>query len=184
MWLTEDPWPPAVTLLITAAILAIVWSRNGRVLFLGIAAACVVLIGVAFLVEGAVVTPAEEVEAEVYAVRDAVVGDDIEGTLAFLSGTAIRERALIAAAMAVGRVQPGARITDMTVNVTAGDTLAVSHFRANGVFTGDGPVIGGDHRFATRWRISWRKEAGEWKIFALDRLNPINGDTISLMSAD
>jgi hypothetical protein len=185
MWLTEDPWPPTVILLIAAAILGVVWSRNRRMLFLGLAVACVVLVGVVFLVERAVLTPAEEVEAQVYAVRDAVVRDDIEATVAFLSRTALKERALVAAGMTAGRVQPGARITDMTVNVTAGDTVAVSHFRANGVFTGDSLVVpGGDHRFATRWRVSWRKEGGEWKIFALERLNPINGETISLMSSD
>lgn len=181
MWLTETPWPPAIVLLVAAVVLGLVWRRNGRMLFLALAVGCLLIIPIVFLVEAAIVTPAEEVEQQIYAVRDAVIRDDIKATVAFLSTTAVQEKLIVASAMAVGRVQPDARITDVTVDVKGDGTVATSHFRANGIFTGDGVVLSGDHRFATRWRASWRKEGGEWKIFALERLNPITGEPIGMM---
>jgi len=184
MWLTETPWPPAIILLVAVVVLGLTWQRTGRMLFLALAAGSLLLIPVVFAVERALVTPAEEVEIQIIAVRDAVIRDDIPATLDFFTPTAVREKALVAAAMAAGHVQPDVRITDTDIEVKANDTVALSHFRANGTFTGSGLVIAGDHRFATRWRVSWRKEAGEWKITALERLNPITGEPIGLMSPD
>ncbi|MGC1273627.1 MAG: nuclear transport factor 2 family protein [Planctomycetaceae bacterium] len=181
MWLTETPWPPAIVLLVAVVVLGLVWRRNGRTLFLALAAGCLLLIPIVFLVEEAIVTPAEEVEQQIYAIRDAVIRDDVKATLDFLSSTAVREKALVATAMAVGHVQPDARITDVSIDVKGGGTVATSHFRANGVFTGNGVLVSGDHRFPTRWRATWRKEAGRWKIFALERLDPITGEPIGLM---
>lgn len=181
MWLTENPWPPAIILLVVAVVFGLLWRSQGRTPLLAVAVGCLLLIPIVFLVENAIVTPAEVVEQKIYAVRDAVVREDIQTTLGFLSATAVREKALVAAALAAGRVQPDARITDVSIEVQGDGTVATSHFRANGVFTGNGLLLSGDHRFTTRWRVSWRKEDGEWKIFALDRLNPITGESIGLM---
>lgn len=61
------------------------------------------------------------------------------------------------------------------------DTQAVSHFRANGTVV---PENYGDQHVATRWEVSWRKEAGEWKVYKIVRLNPITGEPINLLSHD
>jgi ketosteroid isomerase-like protein len=184
MWLTETPWPPAFVLAASAVVAGLFWRRTGRTGLLGLAIACLLLIPVAFLVERAIVTPSEEIELRILAIRDAVIRDDLEATLAFFGSTAVREKTLVTMAMTAGDVHPDARVTDVDVDVKADGTLATSHFRANGTFSGRGPVPLGDHRFATRWRASWRKEGGDWKIFALERLNPINGEPIGYLSAD
>lgn len=182
MWFTETPWAPAILLLVGAVLAGIVWSRTRKTLFVPIAIACLIAIPIVFVIERAIVTPAEEVELRIEALRSAVVRDDIEGTLDFFSRSAALERAAIASGMALVRVEPDVDVTDLTVDVTANDTVAVSQFRANGTFVGRGPFVSGDHHMPTRWRASWRKEAGEWKIFAVERLDPITGDRINLLS--
>lgn len=184
MWLTETPWPPALLLLVGAVIFAIAWTRNRKVIFAVLAGFCLLLIPVVFVVEHLIVTPAEEIEAAIHSLRDAVVSGDIERTLEFFSTTAIVERAQVVTGMTMGEVQPDLRITDVSTKVMASDTIAVSQFRANGTFVMRGPFMAGTHRVATRWELSWRKEAGEWKITEVQRLNPITGEPMPLLSRD
>jgi hypothetical protein len=182
MWFSETPWPPAIVLLIGAVLAGIVWSRTRKRAFIAGAVACLLAIPIVFVVERAIVTPAEQVELRIEGLRSAVVRDDIEATLAYFSKSAVAERLAIASGMALVRVEPDVDVTDLTVEVTANDTVAVSHFRANGTFVGRGPFLNGDHHIPTRWRASWRKEAGEWKIFAVERLDPIKGERINILS--
>lgn len=182
MWFTDNPWPPAILLLIGAVLAGIVWSRSRKKAFIAIAAICLIAIPIVFVVERAIVTPAEEVELRIEAMRDAVIRDDVDATLEFFSKSAVLERAAIASGMALVRVEPDVDVTDLDVEVRANNTVAVSHFRANGTFVGRGPFVTGDHHIPTRWRASWRKEAGEWKIFAVERLDPIKGDRINILS--
>lgn len=182
MWFTETPWPPIFLLLSAAVVLAVAWTRNGRGAFAAGAVACLLLAGVAFVAERLIVTPAEEVEALVYDLRDAVVRDDVEGTLAFFSPAALKEQLLVRTAMALGRPTADLRITDLTVETGGDDTLAESVFRANG--TVEGRHVGGSHHVATRWRLNWRREADAWRIIELNRLDPINGDPIEITSGD
>ncbi|MDQ3333440.1 MAG: hypothetical protein M3552_22815, partial [Planctomycetota bacterium] len=170
--------------LIAAVVFGILWSRNRKTALIAIAVACLVAIPLVFVVEQAIVTPAEEVELQIDALRNAVVRDDVEATLDFFSQSAVLERAGVATGMTLVRVEPDVRVTDVSVKVTAEDTVAVSHLRANGTFVGRGGALrGGEHHTPTRWRVSWRKEAGEWKIFGLERLDPITGEKVGILSA-
>ena len=182
MWFTETPWPPVFALICAAVVLLLVGSRNGRGLFVGLAVACVLLIGVVIVVERFIVTPAEEVELRVAALRDAAVQDDAEGVVAFFSPTALPEMLKVRAAMAFGRLQADVHLSDVTVQAQAGGTLATSLFRANGSV--ESKPAGFSQHIATRWRLGWRKEGGEWKIFELDRLNPITGERISMLGRE
>jgi hypothetical protein len=184
MWLTENPWPPAIILLVAAVLAGILWSNTRKKAFLAIAAACLIAIPIVFVVERSIITPAEVVERQIELLRDAVVSDDVEATLSFFSKSARFERGAIAAGMALVRIEPNVDITDLDVDVRANDTVAVSHFRANGTFVGRGPLAGGEQHIPTRWRVSWRKEAGEWKIFSVERLNPITGEKINILSGE
>jgi len=182
MWFTETPWPPAIALLVGAVLAGIVWSRTRKSAFVALGAVFLIAIPLVFVIERAIVTPAEQVEQRIEALRSAVVRDDVEATLGFFSKSAALERAAIASGMTLVRVEPDVDVTDLDIEVTANDTVAVSHFRANGTFVGRGPFLSGDHHIPTRWRASWRKEAGEWKIFAVERLDPIKGDRINILS--
>jgi hypothetical protein len=180
MWLFETWWP-SVGLLVAAAAFAAVWFGGRRRLFAALAVVCLLLIPVALAVERFFVSPAEEVESQIAAVRDAVVRGDVDGTLAFFSQTAEGERALIARGMELADAKDDLHVSDVSVTTTAGDTQAVSTFRANGTVD-VGPF--GPRHVATYWELSWRKEGGAWKIFQVKRLNPMNGKEIGLLSGE
>ena len=184
MWFTETPWAPSIVFFVAVVLAAVLWSHTRKTAFLALAAACLIAIPIVFVVERAIVTPAEEVELRIEAMRAAVIRDDVGGTLEFISKSAALERAAVASGMALVRIEPDVDVTDLDVKVTANDTVAVSHFRANGTFVGRGPFAGGTHHIPTRWRISWRKEGGEWKIYAVERLDPITGEKINILSTD
>lgn len=183
MWFTETPWPPAIALVVAAVLFALAWSGNRRTLYAGLAIGALLLIPAVFLIERLIVTTAEQVEQEVHALLAAVVRDDVDATLDFFTKTALIERGLVVTGMSLGTLRPDARITDLSVEVTAEDTVAVTHFRANGTFVGRELIVSGEHHVATRWRLSWRKEAGDWKIFEVVRLDPIKGEAINILSA-
>lgn len=184
MWFTENPWPPALLLLVGAVIFALAWTRNRRAALAGLVVLCLALIPVVFVVESWIVTPAEEIEAEILSLADTVVSGDVAATLDYFSSTAVTQRAQIATAMAIGRVEPDLRITDITTRVTNSNTIAVSQFRANGTFAVQGPFFAGERQMPTRWETSWRKEGGDWKITEVKRLNPVNGDPMPFLSRD
>jgi len=181
MWLTETPWPAVVVLLVAAIAFAFLWSRSGRRAFAVAAAVCLLLAPVAYVVEESIVTPAEEVEMKVHALRDAVVAGEVEKVLSFISPTDEVDRARVTLAMNLADVKDDLRITDLSVVTLGEDTQAVSHFRANGTVV---PQGFGDQHIPTRWEVSWRKEAGDLKVYKIVRLNPINGEPIGLTSAD
>jgi hypothetical protein len=185
MWFTETPWPPAIILLVAAVLCGVAWNRNRKPLYFALAAVCLVAIPLVFVIEQAIVTPGEEVELQIAALREAVVADDLERTLSFFSKSAVLERTLVTSGMSIVRVNPDVHVTDVSVQTMAENTQAVSHLRANGTFVGRGAAsIGGERHFPTRWRVSWRKEAGEWKIYGLERLDPITGERIGILSAE
>jgi hypothetical protein len=54
-----------------------------------------------------------------------------------------------------------------------GETAEVS-LRANGLLTIR--QSSSTHHVATRWRTSWRRESGVWKLVKVVRLNPLTGE--------
>lgn len=184
MWFTETPWPPAVALLAAAVVCGVLWSRTRKMFFAALAVACLIAVPIVFVVEQSIVTPAEEVELRIEALRNAVVSDDLDATLEFFSQSAVLERTGVAAGMAIVQAKPDVHVTDVVVNVTANGTLATTHLRANGTFAARGNQFSGEQHIPTRWQVSWRKEAGEWKIYGLDRLDPLTGDKIGILSAE
>src|SRR5690606_37135393 len=116
-----------------------------RTIFLAIAAVCLLAVPIVFAVEQLIVTTGEQIEDRIYALRDTVISDDLDATLDFFSKTAVVERGLVTAGMTLGRLEPDVRITDLSVDVKANDTVAISHFRANGTFVGRSGMIGQRH---------------------------------------
>lgn len=183
MWLTETPWPPSILVAILTTI-TLLWGYNrgqrGPLIAGGL---LLLLIPAIFVVERLIITPGEEVEALVHELRDAVAARDVDQTLSYFSPQLLPERAAIRAGMQMGYVKPDVSITDLSVSVSQNST-AESHFRANGTFVLDTPIASGERHIATRWNVLWRREAGVWKIFSLDRLNPITGEVIPILSGD
>lgn len=177
MWFTETAWPPIVILAIGAAVLLSLWSSSRRILHLLGAVSLLICCGVVYVVEQQIVTERERVEEAIYGVADAFEAADTGATLDFFSPRALVLRLKVEYVMSVleVRVQDELRITDISIEMFNEDTRARSHFRANGrIFVGQG---GGDvGHYPTRWNVTWQKEGGEWKIIAVERLDPITGE--------
>lgn len=178
----ETPWPTVAVLLVVAVAFGVAWNANRRGWFAIAAVLCLLLVPAVIVAERLIVTPAEQVEVRLFSLRDAVAADDSAAVLAFFSPTAVQERAGVELAMRVGRMAPDTRITDLTASTSAADTLAETVFRANG--TAEGKLVGASQHIATRWRLAWRREAGEWKIYGLNRLHPLTGERIGITAGN
>jgi len=179
MWFTEDPWPPML-LCGAAAIIAIAfWSSSKRVLPLVIAAVCLVLAGVVYVAEAAIVTPAEEVEGLVVTLCDEFRHKD-QTALDHFSDTAPQWKLVCATAMAMVDVDGDLRLTDFQTRVTNQNSRAVTHFRANATLNVKG--FGNVGHQPARIELTWAKEPTGWKIIAVRRLHPIKDEELDVLA--
>ena len=176
MWFTESSWPPIVGCLAVAAVLFSLWSasrRGGHLIGMIVAVA---LCGVIWMVERWIVTDAEEVEAAVYSLADAVEHEDAERALAHISRQAAAERALVAGGMGLIEVDGHLRVTDMQVKMLSGNSRATSHFRANGTVIERGSLQ--QSHVPSRWLLTWQREAGEWRVVGIERRQTLGNEKI------
>jgi len=180
MWFTETPWPPIFIGIVAATTLFLIWMKNRRGVFLIGMTLVAALCPMIYFVERAILTDAEQIEAVVYQLRDAVAANDVDGTLKFVSPQKDALQKTIAGAMSLIEIEDGVRITDVLVEVTSAGTRGKSHFRANGTIKSQ---IGGmGHHTPIRWLLSWQREQGEWRIVEVLRLNPISGEEMGLLA--
>lgn len=173
-WFTEDPWPPLIIFVVLAFVFGIAWYSTRRGVYFVTAIAMVVLGLVLLVVEEAIVTQAEEVEARVLALADAVVEGKPETVLSFFAAGTDDLQSTIATNLKQVDVRPGLRITDLDVTHEPEARDAQAHFRANGEVLYNGIT----YTSATRWRLSWVKEEGTWNVTQVERLDPIRGEVI------
>ena len=174
MWFTEDPWPPVMVLGVVAVVFGIAWHATRRGMYFLAAAGSVLLMLVVLIAEEMIVTDAEQVEARVLALTDDVVKGDIEKVLSYISDDAGGLKSDVESRLEHVKIDEGLRITDLAVTMQPGGLQAKSHFRANGA----GSYKSLSHNFATRWNLTWQKEAGTWKLIKIEQLEPINGDVL------
>lgn len=184
MWPTENPWPLMVILVCVAIVGIGQYATQRRRRSLVVALVSLLLAGGCFVLDQYVVTPAEEVIQNVYDLAVAVEKQDIPKTLNYFSPQA-KERAVVEVALHQVKVRDHLRITDLSVTFKAANSLAISHFRANAALHVNLMGMATDlDSHPSRWELDWRREAGEWKIIKVRRLNPINGQEITFMSAE
>lgn len=177
VWITETPWPGIVLLAGAAAVSLLAGFRNrGR-----IAAVCLLLAGLLYVIEGAIVTPAEMLDEQLEALRQGFVADSEEQVFAQISPNAPELRELAKKGLQMVRVSPLLHIQDVEVNPSADGASAEVSLRANGPLT----IRQNDMltRVSTRWKTTWRKEDGSWKLFRVQRLNPVTGEEMGALSA-
>ena len=160
------------------------YAAHRKLRSLILALVSLLLAGGCYALDQYVLTPAEEVSQNVYDLATAIEKQDIQKTLGYFSPQA-RELDLIEAALHHVQVKDHLRITDLSVSFKAANSLAISHFRANAALhvnlMGMATVL---DSHPSRWELDWRREAGEWKIINIRRLNPINGKEITFMAAE
>ena len=182
---TENPWPAMIVLLCVAVLCVGKWIGRRKIGSLVIAVVCILLGAGCYLLDMYVQTAGELITQNVYDLTTAFQQQNVPKTLGFFSAQAIPERVLISTALNQVRVGEDLRVSDVSVTFKAANSLAISHFRANASVTINIP--GGPHHVSyhpSRWELDWQKEAGEWKIVKVHRLNPITGKETGFMSAD
>lgn len=182
MWLTENPWPPVVILIVAAIGCAWMWRERQQSWWLVGAIASIALAGGALVFERAIVTPREQIEQHIRDMAQAFEDRDQQQVLDFVSLQAEQVRNQVQLGFAMVEKVENLRITDTSVTMLAAGSRARLHFRANGTIVARGYGDIG-HR-PTRWLMTWQQEGGQWKIIDIQRLNPMTGEPIGLLDAD
>ncbi len=156
-----------------ATILFSLWHASRRPGQIVGAIALLAASGFFWIVEKVIVTDAERVEVGVYGLADAVEKEDLERALDHISNNAVAERNMVAAGMGLIEVNGTLRITDLSVTMFSAGSQAKSVFRANGSISDRGSHH--ESHVASRWRLTWQREAGEWKVVQIERLR-VMGD--------
>lgn len=179
MWFTEDPWPPMLICGLVGLIGVAWWSSSKRVAHLAMGAAAMVLGGVVYLAEGAIVTPAEIVEQSVVDLCHEFQRKD-QRALEHFSKTAPQLKLMCQTAMTMVDVEDDLRLTDFQTRESNAGSRITCHFRANASLSvaGFGKV---GHQPA-RLELTWAKEGESWKIVALRRLHPIRDEEMDVLA--
>jgi len=176
-WFTENPWPPVFVCVVMAG-LAAAWglTRNQPRGYLGAALAVLAALG-CFQFEKWIVTDREQIELEVHQLVADFTAQDEEATLDHFSPQAVDWRTQAQLALKLVKIQ-NIDVKDLSVKMTSGGSEAVSQFRANGRITFSGMDAG--HQ-PSRWKLTWRREQGEWKIIDVVRLNPLKDEPMAIL---
>ena len=174
MWFTETAIPPIAICSVIAVILFIQWYLKRQSKYLvGMALALVMMVG-SYLIEMSIITSRERVEADLYGLANAFQNKQVDATMEYISPRAIPLRTLVMLALNTVTIDGELRITDVQTEMLADNSLAKTHFRANGAATYKG--ISG--RSPTRWELTWQKMGDVWKVTEARRLNPITGEEL------
>jgi hypothetical protein len=180
-WFTENPWPPALICL-AAAGLAVAWAqtrsqpRDRTLGFVGALGGVLAALAI-FPLERSIVTDRERIELDVRQLVADFTAQDEDATLSHFSPGAVEWRKQVQLALKLVKVQ-GIDVKDLSVKLFGQGTGATSLFRANGRVTFSGMDAG--HQ-PSRWKLTWQKEQGEWKIVDVVRLNPLKDEPMGIL---
>jgi len=181
MWFTETPWPPILICGLAAVACLIQWQQRQQMKYFGGALACIVVaVGVYFL-EQQIVTEKEQVELAVVDITSAFQRRDLEATLSHVSNQAPVVKSVIVFGYNILSVEDDMRLTDVSVDLIAQNTRAISKFRINGTVKFNN-APSGDH-MPSRWEAKWQLEDGEWRMIEIQELDPLTGEPIDRLGA-
>jgi len=176
-WFTENPWP-LVILLCGAAACGLILLEKFRFLISGGLVLSAVLI---WYVETVIVTPAEQVEVELHRMLEAFVDRDLPAIEARISAASPDLVATAESGLKLVDLHPSFHLKDIRVESDSDGQTAVATLRANGTAT-----LKRNNMFshvATRWKTTWKREAGVWKLVDVRRLDVVSGQEIGVLSS-
>ena len=177
MWFTETPWPPIAILGLVGGAFLVTALQTQRGKWLIATVLCAVLAIAVWFIEAAIVTPGEQVEANLLAMVRAFQKNDDPGTLQFISPGSPKLMLLAKMAIPMVDINEDYRITDVQIQTFANNTGATSHFRLNA--TVQTPTQGNVGHLPLRFNGKWRIEAGQWRLTEIEELDPINGKALN-----
>lgn len=176
-WVTENPWP-LVVLLCGAAVCALILMGQHRwlagiLLFAGA--------GGVWWADILVVTPAEEVEVALQRMLDAFIDEDLTTIRSLISENSPDLVQTAEAGLDLVTLGPSFHLKNLQVETSGGGLTATASLRANGsAMLKRGSM---QTHVATRWRTTWKREGGSWKLSGVIRLDPVTGQPVDPLSA-
>ncbi|MGL4462770.1 MAG: hypothetical protein ACRC1K_11520, partial [Planctomycetia bacterium] len=171
----ESPWPLVVLLCVAAAVTAAIFAGTQRDRWLWATALLLASTGFAFLLDGLVETSVEAVDARLDRMAAAALRGDAATVIAAISPRYDFEGVTFSQlSTAVDEEFRRLQFSSVSLN---GRTYTRN---ADGeVFSSFVAVVGGGangvrvDRYPLRLRLIWRHEAGDWKIRAIERFQPV-----------
>ncbi len=176
-YISDNPWPFILGLVAVAVIAFMAGAKNTGPIAIG----CLLLSVGLYALSGILVSPREEVQAELNQMLNHFKARDVDAIGQQISDDKQKLKDIAQKGLELVDVSPGFRIRDLKVEFQD-DKTATVHVRANGsvALRKQG---GGSQHIATYWRTAWKKEGGEWKMTSVTRLHPTSGEEMGYFSA-
>ncbi len=176
-WLTENPWPLVMILGGVAVVAMILGSPKGR----SAGVVCLLAAVGVYFVESSIVTPAEEVEAQLQTMLNAFRERDQDSIDRAIADESPKLRTSAAEGLEMVTLTKDFHIKDLEVTVHPDGKTADAHLRANGTLKlNRNDMV---TRVFTRWQTVWKQIGTEWRLTEVKRLDPVNGNEIGILDA-
>ena len=176
-WFTENPWP----LLLILAGSAIVALISGAPKARSAAVACVLAAIGFYVLESAIVTPAEEVETQLQTMLESFRIRDQSSIDACIAEEAPGLKETARKGLEMVTLTKDFHIKDLAVTLREDGQTADAHLRANGTLK----ITHSDMLTLvfTRWQTTWKFVGSGWKLVEVRRLDPVNGQEMGILDA-
>ncbi len=175
-WITENPWPGILLLAGTALVLLIVGAGRTKLAAL----ICILCAVGLYLVEAAIVTTGEQLEANLNQMLEGFKARDLNAIASHISADAPNLKETADQGLQMVDVGNSLHIKDVEATLDESGNSAWVDLRANGMLTirsNNTP-----YHASTRWKTLWKQQDGVWKLAEVHRLNPVNGDEIGVLA--
>ena len=165
-WLFEDPTMLIAAGVLIEALLAVALVKSGRGSLVAVMLGVLLLVALGVVVEQAVVTERERVEAVLDTASAALVAGNVEGVLGTIDPAAAELRSYVRSVMSQARITD-VKLHDLVITVndhTAPPTARADFMgRVKGTFRGEAPA-GGEGLALRRLRVELRRDPEGWFI--------------------
>lgn len=176
MWFTENAWPPML-ICVAAGLLSLwIWNANRRKAPIIAALVFFVLAGGIYAAEQMIVTEGERLQQDVLELSDQFRRHDTKALDHFSEGSS-EWRGICQQAMDMVQIHDDLRLFNFQTEITNRGSRATVEFRANATITALGTTV--HHPF--RCILTYQREAGQWKIVHVERLDPMNGKKMGVL---
>ncbi|MEQ9406795.1 MAG: hypothetical protein RIK87_03680 [Fuerstiella sp.] len=177
-YLTENPWPLLILLVVTGVVAVISGSSKG---WLAAGICLLAAVGLFFL-EQYVVTAREQVEIELNQMLTHFKNRDVDAIGGQICKESDELKSIAERGLEMVDLSESFHLSSVDVELNESEDTATAWVRANGDVTLR-THGGGSRHIPTFWKTTWTLEDGVWKLRDVIRLNPANGQEVGHFSA-
>jgi ketosteroid isomerase-like protein len=177
LWLTENPWPLMIILSALGLVALLLGDVRVQRAGWGLLFAAVLV----WIIEGRIVTAGEQIEANVQAMLEAFIARDVDAIDEHIAADAAPLKQTARDGLELVELHRTFHLKDVRVQMAPDQQSATVELRANGTLT-----LRQNNGYAhapTRWRTTWIRQNDGWKLSAVQRLNPVNGSDMGMLTA-